>query len=338
MTCRSSIGNMDFKHDLVDIIRRYFAKEGISYRASAKPEDLAARYCEMRVRRIDPAPRHVYFSNELHDTLGGLASEIDSEERAKALEAWNAVFRLHHLFTIGAVVTPYLSKWIRDATSKDGLLWDYGMHHLHLRKGVDESGFVRRADYLLFAIVGDDYVCFVDVRKHHDPQDLQWVRQDLLKIVHANWPAITDAHVLHGVQGSTVTDVQKKELRRKHVQTVSDLDGVALAPLGWGTMMDGSSTWCRLWADKLLSEIEWHETTLDAQLAEAREVLVKKGADVSSGVDLRLVPLDTIDVSPECAEELQRGDHSSKGLYAMGFAIVEATSGYPVTITYTAEA
>jgi hypothetical protein len=35
----------------------------------------------------------------------------------------------------------------------DGLLWDYGMHHLHLRRIVDTDGFVERSDWLLFAIV-----------------------------------------------------------------------------------------------------------------------------------------------------------------------------------------
>ena len=328
---------VNFRRDLIDIVRSYFSQNCISYTDGNTAEKLAARYYEMRIRHIDPAPRHVHFSRELNDTLGGLANETNSQERGKALEAWNTVFRLRHLFTSGSDLTPYLSKGIKDATSRDGLLWDYGMHHFHLRRGAEGSGFIRRSDYLLFAVVADNDAFFVDVRKHRDPQDLQWVKQDLLKIVHAHWPEITNDHVLHGVAGSTLTDEQKKELRRKNINTVVDLEENAIAPPGWGTTVDGSSVWCRVWADKLLNEIEWHKTILDGQPEELRAALEAKGVTTSGVMDFRLVLLDSIDASPELAEHLQEGDHSSKGLYSMGFAIVEATSGHPVTIAQTGE-
>ncbi len=328
---------MNLRCDLTDIIRRYFSQECISYEGEDKAEDLAARYCEMRIRRIDPVPRQVHFSSELHETLGSLASEPDPQDREQALEAWGTIFRLWSLFTSGGDVTPYLSKGVNDATSRDGLLWDYGMHHFHLRNGIEESGFLRRSDFLLFAIVADNAAFFVDVREHRDPQNLQWIRQDLLRIVHKNWHEITSARVLHGVHGDTLTDVQKKELRQKNIQSVVDLEGVAMAPLGWGTMLDGSSTWCRLWADKLLSEIEWHERVLNSQSEELRVELDSKGATKSDVIDFRLVPLESVDASPELSQHLQEGDHASRGLYAMGFAIVEATSGHPVTITQRGE-
>ena len=110
---------MNFRSDLADIIREYFSQKCISYKGGDKAEDLAARYCEMRIRHIDPAPRNVHFSNELNDTLGGLANEAEPQERGKALEAWNTVFRLWHLFTRGGDLTPYLSKGVKDTTSRD---------------------------------------------------------------------------------------------------------------------------------------------------------------------------------------------------------------------------
>ena len=127
----------------------------------------------------------MHFASQLHDTLGRLADESNPQERVKALDAWRTVFRLRHLFTSGGDLTPYLSRGIKDATSRDGLLWDYGMHHFHLSSRVEKSGLIS-GHYLLFAIVTDDRT-FFDVRKHRDPQDLQWVRQDLLEIVHTNW-------------------------------------------------------------------------------------------------------------------------------------------------------
>ena len=328
---------LDFQRDLTNIVRRYLSQNCIANFDGNNAADFAARYCEMRIRHIDPTPRHVHFSNELNDTLGVLARETDLQEREKKLEAWNTVFRLWHIFTSGGDLTRYLSKGIKDAKSRDGLLWDYGMHHFHLSRGVEKSGFIRRSDYLLFAIVADDDAFFVDVRRHRDPQGLQWVRQDLLRIVSTNWPEITTARVLRGVRGSTLTDEEKKTLRRKCTNVVVDLDGSGTAPLGWGTMADGGSAWCRLWAIKLLRGIAWHERILNDHPEELRAALAEKGVTVSKPVDLRLVLLNNLDTPPELVEYLQEGDHLSKSLYAAGFAIVEATSGAPVMITQTDE-
>ena len=122
-----------------------------------------------------------------------------------ALEAWRTVFDLRHRLVKGERVTHFLSKGIAEAKSQDGMLWDFGMHHFHLCRRLDPSvGFVERSDYLLFAIIADDAAYFVDVRKHHDPKGLGWVRQDLLRIVHSNWPALIERHELRGVTGDTL--------------------------------------------------------------------------------------------------------------------------------------
>ena len=119
------------------------------------------------------------------------------------------------------------------------------MHHLHLSRKNGKDGFVERSDWLLFVIVADQDVFFVDVRSHSDSENLQWVRQDLLSIVHYNWPDLTESRLLHRVQGSTVTDPEKRELRRKHANLVHEVAGRAIAPLGFGTMADGHSILCR---------------------------------------------------------------------------------------------
>ena len=323
---------MNLCNDLKNIVRTYLSEKSISYKDEDNAEDLAALYCEMRIRHIGPAPRSVHFSSELHNTLGSLPNETDPQEREKALDAWGTVFRLRYVFTNGGDLAPYLSGGIKDARSPDGLLWDYGMHHFHLSSSVGKSGFVRRSDYLLFAIVTHDHAFFVDVRKHRDPQNLQWVRQDLLTVVHANWPEITSMFALHGVDGSTLTDEQKKELRGKNINTVHDFYEYATAPLGGGTTGDGGSVWCRMWADRLLSEIERHEAILVTQPDEVRAALEAKGLAAGGVMDFRLVPLDNIDASPEIVEHLQEGNHSSGRLYALGLGIVEAASGCPVVI------
>lgn len=51
--------------------------------------------------------------------------------------------------------------------ARTDLLWaDWGIHHFHLTKSenLDENGFCKRSDFLLFAIVRNDCVYFLDVK------------------------------------------------------------------------------------------------------------------------------------------------------------------------------
>ena len=324
---------MNFRNDLINIVKAHFLQEDISYKEVGDAEDFAAYYCEILNRRIANTPRHVHSSEELNVSLGKLTQESAVVEREKALEAWNTVFKVWHLLTSGGDLKPFLSRNTRDAASKDGLLWDYGMHHFHLGSGLDEDGFVTRSDYLLFAIVSDADAFLVDVRKHLDPEGLLWVRQDLLEIVHRNWPEITNSRLLHGVQGATLTDEQKKVLRRKNANTALDLNGAAIMPIGWGTNTDGSSLWCSVWADKLLWEIERQESYFNSQPEELGAALEAQGITTVERMDFRLVLLDSIDATPELVDHMLNEDHLGQSLCAMGFAVVEVTSGYPIMIT-----
>ena len=324
---------MNFKSDLIDIIKHYFSMEGISSEDDGEASDLAAQFCEMRIRRIVPKPRTVHFSTELHDSLGKLTLETNAQQKGKALEAWRAVFRIRELLENGAGITPYLSRSVNDSTSTDKLLWDYGMHHFHLNSKSDASGFVERSDYLLFAIVADKDAYFVDVRKHQDPEKLLWVRQDLLRIVHSNWPELTTSRSVQGVKGDIVTDAQKRELRKKNVNLIAEVGGHAIAPLGMGTMADGSSTFCRMWGAKLLFEVERHVSYFYNQPPELRRELEAKGMDVSSEMEFQLVLLDSLNPSAEVIESLQGDCCLSRELSRMGFAIVEATTKFPISVS-----
>ena len=328
-------GIMNFKSDLKTLFENYFSLKGIRYRGNSDVADLAARYCEMVIRRISPKPRRVHFSNEINGSLRKLTQEADPAQKGKALEAWNTVFKIRHLLVEGGDLTPHLSKSVNDAHSQDGLLWDYGMHHFHLSLTLDASGFVERSDYLLFAILTDEDAFLVDIRKHHDDEGLLWVRQGLLRIVHANWPEITSSRQLHGVRGTTLTDRQKKNLRDKNANTALALGEQAIAPLGWGTTANGSSTWCQAWAAKLLREIENQASYFGSQPEELRSALEAKGVKVSGEMAFQLVRLESVEPSPDLLNALQSEQYFGKGISSMGFIIVEATTGLPIVVTFT---
>ena len=318
---------MDFLSDLKLAIVSEFQRQGISFPESADLDHLASRYLEMRICRIEPVPRKVHFSAEIHDSLGNLSRETDPKVRGKALEAWGRVFYLRHLFESGDTVMPFLSREVNNTEPKkpDGLLWDYAMHHLHLSRDVDKSGFVKRSDWLLFAIVADQDVFFIDVRKHKDPerQGFEWVRQDLLDIVHNNWPELTESRLLHGVTGSEVTNAEKLELRRKNVNLAHKVGGRVIAPLGFGTAGDGHSILCRFLADKLLHELEEHQRILESSPAELRATFVENGMPEDAEMDFKLVRRAELDVSEDLDAKMCAVEGFSGTLWLGGFAVIE---------------
>ena len=205
------VPEMDFRSDLSRLIEGRFDKNGIRYDRPMPLNRLAARYFEMNVRRIQPAPRRVHCSDRTHASLGELMRRGKGDPAA--LDAWFTVFQLHQRLFDGADVDAFLSRRIRRANVRDGLLWHYGMHHFHLRSERRADGFVKRSDYLLFAIVAPEDAYFVDVRRHPRKGGIEWSSQDLLRIVHANWPELIEANVLHGVLGTALTDREVHELR-----------------------------------------------------------------------------------------------------------------------------
>ena len=286
----------------------------------------------MRIRRIVPVPRKVHFSEDIHDSLGELARNNDPKRRAQASEAWATVFYLRHLFESGGDVMLHLTERVNDTEAIDGLLWDYAMHHLHLSRNVGENGFVERSDWLLFAIVADQDVFFVDVRPHTDPERLQWVHQDLLDIVHSNWPEFTQNRLLHGFAGTTVTDVEKWELRRKNVNLAHEVGGQAIAPLGLGTTADGHSISRLFLAGTLLYELEQHQICLDSLTDELRAVFVEQGMPEDAQMDFKLVRREELNMTTDQSAEMCAVEGFSRDLWLIGFAIIETNTRSPIFV------
>ena len=232
---------------------------------------LVARYFEMNVRPIHPVSRRVHFSDQTHASLGKLLRPDHDDTSGR--DAWGTVFRLRQLIVDGTNVNAFLSKNIRSATGWDGLLWHYGMHHFHLSSDVGVDGFVKRSDHLLFAILAPLDAYFVDVRPHPPKDGVEWVSQELLHIVHSNWPELIEANVLHGVCGTQLTDCEIHQLRRKNMNYAIEIDGKAIAPLGGGMAGDGSSVLCTNFASKLLRDLRHHEEVLNND--EIRETVAR---------------------------------------------------------------
>ena len=318
--------------DLSRLIRGQFAKHGISYDRSMRLDRLAARYFEMNIRLIQPTPRQVHVSDETHFSRGGLSRR--GKRDTSAQDAWGAVFRLRQLLVDGANVNGLLSTRIRRAAALDGLLWNYGMHHFHLGRKTDKDGFVERSCHLMFAIIAPRDAYFVDVRPHPDSRGIGWVSQELLQIVHSNWPNLIEANILHGVSGVELTDEEMQELRRKNFNYAVNIDGNAIAPLFGGMAGDGSSVLCTLSASQLLNELRYHEKVL--RIREVRQAIAEdmqaRGIDVEPGLEFELAFLEDLAPTPELIAKLTAEKCISRNLCRRGLAIVDKRTRSAIVI------
>ena len=318
---------MTLLSDLSRLIEGQLDKNSISYDRSMPLHRLVARYFELNVRQVQPVPRRVHFSDRTHASLGELSRRGKVDPSAQ--NAWGAVFRLRQLLVEGANVNGFLSTRIRRATGWDGLLWHYGMHHFHLSSDVGVDGFVKRSDHLLFAIVAPLDAYFVDVRPHPSKDGVEWVSQELLHIVHSNWPQLIEANVLHSVCGTQLTDGEIHQLRRKSMNYAIEIDGKAIAPLGGGMAGDGSSVLCTIFASKLLRDLRHHEEVLNND--EIHEAVARnlraQGFDAGPTLEFELVFLENLSPPPELLAALTVETCVSRDLCRTGLAIIEKTTG-----------
>ena len=316
----------DFKSDLAGIVKDQLNRVGVRYDDKMGVDDLVARYLEMLKRRISPKPRAVHFSEEIQDTLGSLIRKHAKRRSEDALEAWRTAFYIRHLLWTGESVTGFLTKNVNRVRSRDGLLWDFGMHHFHLSRRVDKDGFVERSSYLLFAIITGEGAYFVDIRPHPEPGSLRWSGQELRDIVHRNWPELLERHAVRGVEGDILTDREVGNLRAKNCNYVARVGGKAVSTIGGGTMADGSSAVYRGWGMELLHHVKSHQLYFDGQPAELRSGLEAMGIDVAGGVECKLVLLDAVEPTSEVVTALRDDRCLSRDLARIGFAVVEAST------------
>ncbi len=323
----------DLESDLAKIVKGQLDENGILYNAKMSIEDLVARCLEITNRRIPATPRTVFFSEEAHESLSSLKRKHAKKGSEDAIEAWRTVFHIGRLLNEGKRVTPFLTKNVTRLTSRDGLLWDFGMHHFHLARRMEKEGFVERSSYLLYAIITGERAFFVDIRPHPERGGLGWSRHDLLDIVRKNWPDLLEARVVRGVEGEVLTDREVMNLRNKNVNYVAREGGKAVAAIGGGTMADGSSAICRWTAMKLLHNVRWHQSYFDGQPAELRSVLESMGVNVADGVECELVLPDVGTPTSDVLDALHDEPGMSGELARMGFVVVEASKKAPIIVS-----
>ena len=178
-------------------------------------------YCSYTYRLIEKRPRAIYKATSF-------ACPAEVEIGLKWLE---------EKIRKGESVNPHLNS----ATKKDkldGLLYDWGIHHLHLGETFSAPGYVKRTGPVLFAIFRKNNVYFIDIRDH-----VGWSDKGLLDIVNENWSELLSIYKMEGVKPETSFDEKEITLLRKSgINTFHELSaGNSYLPMGGGITSAGTS-------------------------------------------------------------------------------------------------
>lgn len=221
---------------------------------------MCVNYWNATNRRIPVRPRHVRWSKELRTC-----------EPTLAPEARSALAAIEQESSDGEDLNRRYSESLKKLQYNDLMHHDWGIHHLHLGLVVGKDGFfVERTSDLLFVLVRDDDLYLVDVRPHG-----AWTDEDLVHIIHTNWPHTIAQFQLRGLTGPSLSSVQRKNLRDRHATAgVQARDGTFYAGIGGGIVGSGSNLHAIMWADMTLATAtslqnhDWNANELADKIAE----------------------------------------------------------------------
>ena len=186
--------------------------------------DLLIRYLAWRERLAHSHPRHVHKSRRL------LSHPTYAQRR-------NDIHRIFAKVKVGLDVNPHLSKGVRfgyerpkpgrkDGRHIDGLLNEWGVHHLHLSHEMGADGFTGRDDPVLAVIFQQEDAYFLDVIQHGE-----WAEDRLVEIAVSEWPnagLFTRLSVSSGSQQPTSTE--RMRLRKIGYSTSITVNGAIYMP------------------------------------------------------------------------------------------------------------
>lgn len=190
----------------------------------------------------------------------------------------------------GEDLTPNLSKLIKKIKNKDSMLNDWGVHHFHLGEDMEDS-FIKRTGPLLFALLVDDNFYAIGIFDHDS-----WANQDIVEIIHRNWPMVIDSYRLRGAIDMSyhVDEQERLTFRSAGVNTFTSVnDGTIYAPIGGGFAGSRFNTQAVMRKIKQKALLEALEKDLDNELNSMQEIFEQQGYEGDLEVEATLVIVGT---------------------------------------------
>ena len=237
----------DFKSDVLTIARQQLAAEWGAEAQQIPDDDVLISFFDSLRRRPAVRPRTLFVADDFQ-------CPPDYEDGWKALQK---------KIVEGEDLRPHLSRRHASLDTLDGLLNEWGVHHLHLGTALaGNSGHAERSGPVLFARITDEDFYAINVYPHG-----AWENSSVLESLHRNWPDSIKNCRIKGIQGEPLTETQRRNLRKSNVQAATAMvDGTVYMSIGGGVASSGTSAEAVMCADMLWSDVERLQIAVQEQL------------------------------------------------------------------------
>jgi hypothetical protein len=211
--------------------------------------NLVVRFLMWRERLVHPHPRSVLKSAQLLNNPVYIARRDD----------------IHHIFAkvaIGQDIGPHLSRNVKFGYDRplkgkkggrdiDGLLNEWGVHHLHLSQTLEPDGHVKRGSEVLAVIFRQDRAYFLDILRHGE-----WSEQRIVAAAVQNWPDQKLFVELRGMlPGKMDSSEETAQLRAASVNTWVEIDGRCYIASTGGISTALTPARATVWTNHLLRQL-----------------------------------------------------------------------------------
>lgn len=222
---------MDLCKDYSELVRNWMKNCGIH--SEKDGENLWYDFLNLQIKFVMPRMRRVHYAKEF----------------TCPLEVKLGFKLLVRKFENGEDVFLHLSKDAASPSKFDALLYDWGIYHFHLGETIDnQTGRIGRTRPILFAKIDNENVYCINIYSHGKNIQQPWFKQEMLKIIHNNWPQtiekwkLPDGINLYPEGNLALTDTQYATLRKNGISTPIFVDkGIAYFSPGGGYMSTGHS-------------------------------------------------------------------------------------------------
>ncbi len=260
------------------------------------------QYHNITEKKISSIQRKIHLSKEV------CSHPLFLHEKRKTIE--NIIFDIE----AGNDLSKYLSERSEQLDQYDLSLAHMGTHHFHLgdkaqTKG-SRKGRVKGTKSLLFALVSDRDVYFLDILNHDIKKG--FLNINMLRIIHNNWPELIETHRLKGAIGVSkkYSDEEAATLLENNINVIIELgeNQVYMLP-GMGATTAGTPMLVEMKTDRAIRCIQYiHSVVSQNSRKTASEI--KKITGVESNIirlrgRLRDGLLNVYDAGSECSFHIE---------------------------------
>ncbi|MDQ6912674.1 MAG: hypothetical protein M3128_07330 [Verrucomicrobiota bacterium] len=224
-------------------LRSELAADGVHLPASISDHEVCVKYYGYQMRFPVARPRTI------HKPPGFACPPLCAKGLAQ----------LEKKISAGDDLRPHLSKGAVDLNRQDKMLLEWGIYHFHLGETTEpkDPRYIARTGNLLYARLTTNDAYIIGVFSHG-----AWSNDDLVRVLHDNWPDSIQNFRFNGVQGLArqFSPADRTKLRNADINSAIEISpGVVYGSLGGGFALSGDS------ASAVLKSNRCHHWFTDAE-------------------------------------------------------------------------